>query len=86
MCDLFCTVVGISDWILAVVLGGQVMSEVDRWDMERVDYEDYCMVLRSSGDYVMYEDYQKLYEDYLTLLNRYNFMAERIKDIYLDIV
>lgn len=64
------------------------MSEVDRWDMERVDYEDYCMVLSSSGDYVMFEDYEdKLLDakyDYDQLQKKYDRLIGILGDLYRE--
>lgn len=57
---------------------------VDRWDLERVDYEDYCMVLCSSGDYVMFEEYEALENDYNILRRDYQDIMDKLKDIWVE--
>lgn len=62
---------------------------VQKYDMHSKDGtwdDNYEMRAEQHGDYVTYDDYLKLSTDYYTLLNRYNHMAERIKEVFEDIV
>jgi hypothetical protein len=50
---------------------------IKRYDLERLDYEHYDMVSQPNGDFVLYEDYESLLEDYQSL-------CSKIRDLYLE--
>lgn len=57
---------------------------VTRYDMERIDYEWYKMEECPEGDYVTYEDYTALEDDYFVLRKDYQRLLDKIKDIWQE--
>jgi len=63
------------------------MSDVERYD---IGYEEYsendvaCMDLSDDGDYVSYEDYQKIDAQTYTLIGINKRLSEQIDGLYAD--
>lgn len=61
---------------------------INRWDLERIDYEDFAMRLSVSGDYVLFEDYEEalgnLEYDLKALQRKYDLLVDKIGDVYRE--
>ncbi len=62
---------------------------VNRYDIERIDYDDFGMVIYEDGAYVTFEDYQAelgcLQDDLDTLQRKYDNLADKIAKLYWEI-
>lgn len=55
---------------------------VGRYELEKIDSEDFRMVPHDHGDYVFFEDYRELTDKFEELQSNYDNLVEMITDLY----
>lgn len=56
-----------------------------RYDIENTDYNYYEMVINEDGDYVTFEDFDKLSDEYVLLQEKYDTLKQLVTDVYWEI-